>query len=463
MKGLVRFERHALFAEFFEKPRPEGGDLHLVLLFLERHAFKALERAAEGVGQRHVLLVAQPNEVAFGRADAVQQFGHREDRTVVERDAALHLEPGAQTREAQLKTVKGKRRVPHDDRFAFGPLEHGFLRMCAHGVEKLERFAKRRIPIGVVLAHVVQRRESLLHRLPVFRFGLQIANDLQGFALYVEGDGFFAQTGPAHEPFLRERPNQRRDAKTVALRTHAEGDAGVSLLFLKFRRLLQKVREHGRAARETFEILRETRLRFGRKENFAALRCRKNFALLLGRPHHDDRPVGTILHVAEIPPVEIIREVRMYGVPSFLLRDEETEGLFHHFEAAIGVRSVEDALATDEFDQSLGWADRPKIFSVARVVDGLRHAQIAFVHLRRPLGEGGDRQRRPLAPGEAVVLRFSEPKREFPAPAVPEIGDGRAHDSLRLSNLALRFSRPAKPFEPLEQDFPLGLLFKARQ
>ena len=53
-------------------------------------------------------------------------------------------------------------------------------------------------------------------------------------------------------------------------------------------------------------------------------------------------------------------------------------------EAAIGVRGVEDALATDEFDQSLGWADRPKIFSVARVVDGLRHAQIAFVHLRRP-------------------------------------------------------------------------------
>ena len=153
----------------------------------------------------------------------------------------------------------------------------------------------------------------------------------------------------------------------------------------------------------------------------------------------------------------------MHGVPSFLLRDEETEGFLHHFDAAIGVRCVEYALATDEFDQSLVGADRPKIFPVARMVDRLRHAQIALVHLRRTLGESGDRQLRPLAPGEAFVLRFSEPKREFPTPAVPEIGDGRAHDSRRVSDLALRFSRPAKPFEPLEQNFPLSLLFKARQ
>ena len=131
--------------------------------------------------------------------------------------------------------------MPHDDRFAFGPLEHGFLWMCAHGVEKLERFAKRRIPTGVVLAHVFERCEGRLHRPPVSGFGLQVANDLQGFALHVEGDGFFAQTGPAHEPFLHERPNQRRDVKAVALRTHSEGDAGVALLFLKRRRLLQKI------------------------------------------------------------------------------------------------------------------------------------------------------------------------------------------------------------------------------
>ena len=281
LEGFVRLERHALFAEIFEKPRTEGGDLDLVLLFFERHAFETLESAAEGFGKRHVFFVAESNEVAFSRADAVQKFGHREDRTVVERDAALHLEPRAQTREAQRKIVKGKRRVPHDDRFAFGPLEHGFLWMCAHGVEKLERFAKRRIPTGVVLAHVFERCEGRLHRPPVSGFGLQVANDLQGFALHVEGDGFFAQTGPAHEPFLHERPNQRRDVKAVALRTHSEGDAGVALLFLKRRRLLQKIREHGRAARETFEILREARLRFGRKENVAALRCRENFALLL--------------------------------------------------------------------------------------------------------------------------------------------------------------------------------------